>query len=145
MYIPHPRSQLVFPGTTMPALSSPSHSFTLRGPLDTLLRLMVPEHYRRSVYSLTSGLALGVTMYLWQPMPQPVWSISNTTAATIVSGECKFLNGQTFLEMLFLSTLVKKCDVLIITDFFQLFRCLDLSHFLLLSVIWTLLAWTLWV
>ncbi|XP_064385219.1 methanethiol S-methyltransferase-like [Halichondria panicea] len=61
------------------------HTFTLRGPLDTLLRLMVPEHYRRPVYSLSAGLALGLTMYLWQPMPQPVWTISNTTAANILS------------------------------------------------------------
>ncbi|XP_064385221.1 methanethiol S-methyltransferase 2-like [Halichondria panicea] len=60
------------------------HTFTLRGPLNTL-RLMVPEHYRRPVYSLSAGLALGLTMYLWQPMPQPVWTISNTTVANIVS------------------------------------------------------------
>jgi len=45
---------------------------------------LIPAHLERSTYVLTSGIALGVVLWFWQPLPGSVWSVTDPAARMIV-------------------------------------------------------------
>lgn len=47
---------------------------------------IVPEHLERSVYVLLSSLLLFLLYWLWQPMPETVWSVEGGAGEAILWG-----------------------------------------------------------
>jgi methanethiol S-methyltransferase len=49
---------------------------------------LVPGPAERASYVLASSLALGLLLWLWRPIPQPVWQAGGTAAVALRTGYC---------------------------------------------------------
>jgi methanethiol S-methyltransferase len=59
------------------------HSVLARGPVKRWLSRVVPERAERSTYVLTTGLALGLLFWQWQPLPATVWQVHGPSAGLL--------------------------------------------------------------
>jgi protein-S-isoprenylcysteine O-methyltransferase Ste14 len=57
------------------------HSVMARARFKRWLTRVVPTHLERATYVMTSSLALGVLMWLWQPMNREVWHVESAALA----------------------------------------------------------------
>ncbi|MCU0305064.1 MAG: isoprenylcysteine carboxylmethyltransferase family protein [Thermoanaerobaculales bacterium] len=68
------------------ALFVVQHSVMARPAFKRWWTRIIPPAAERSTYVLLSGLALGLLMWLWQPMGGVVWSVESTAGAAVLYG-----------------------------------------------------------
>ncbi|MEQ8280722.1 MAG: isoprenylcysteine carboxylmethyltransferase family protein [Deltaproteobacteria bacterium] len=49
---------------------------------------IIPEAAERSTFVLATALVLGPALYLWQPMPEVIWDVSNPIARVALTAAC---------------------------------------------------------
>ena len=60
------------------------HSLTARAPWKRLLGRWVPAGLERSTYVLIAAGSLTALVWLWRPLPQPLWRVETAWLATLV-------------------------------------------------------------
>lgn len=66
------------------ALFGVQHSVMARRGFKTRWAAIVPPVVERSTYVLLTSVVLILMYWLWQPLPQPVWSVGDETAAYVL-------------------------------------------------------------
>ena len=67
-------------------LFSLQHSVMARKGFKERWTRIVPWHLERSTYVLAASLVLALLMWGWRPIPETVWSVEGTAAATVLDG-----------------------------------------------------------
>lgn len=62
------------------------HSVMARPAFKAVWTRIVPAAVERSTYVLLASLALVLIFWQWRPLPQPVWTVSNSLLAQILMG-----------------------------------------------------------
>jgi protein-S-isoprenylcysteine O-methyltransferase Ste14 len=60
------------------------HSVMARPAFKRWWKAIVPDSVERSTYVIFSSLALVLLFWQWQPMPQPIWSVTDPTGVVIL-------------------------------------------------------------
>ena len=60
------------------------HSVMARANFKSWLTRHIPQAAERATYMLMSGLATGIAIYFWQPLPGTVWSVDNLSAKVLM-------------------------------------------------------------
>ncbi|MDX1567163.1 MAG: isoprenylcysteine carboxylmethyltransferase family protein [Longimicrobiales bacterium] len=68
------------------AVFAVQHSVMARGWFKRAWTRVVPPHLERSTYVLAATVILAGVMWGWQPIPDTVWSVESSLAATILHG-----------------------------------------------------------
>ena len=75
--IPGPLPLALIVNVALLGLFAVQHSVMARPAFKRWWTAMVPESVERSTYVIFSSLALILLFWQWQPMPQPVWSVTS--------------------------------------------------------------------
>lgn len=81
-----PLLQSVIVDTLLIALFAIQHSAMARPAFKRWWTTIVPSSVERSTYVLFASFALLILYWQWQPIPAPVWTVTNPTAAAVVEG-----------------------------------------------------------
>lgn len=62
------------------------HSFMADPAYKRRLNRIVAAHLERSVYMVMTGIQLSLVLWLWQPLPQTIWSVDHEVARIVIYG-----------------------------------------------------------
>lgn len=82
---PSPLSEALLVNTLLLGLFAIQHSVMARQGFKRWWTRFVPPSVERSTYVLFSSLALLVIFWQWRPIPELVWTVENTSAATALN------------------------------------------------------------
>lgn len=74
--------------TLLLGLFAIQHSVMARPAFKRWWTRIIPPATERSTYVLLTSLILLLLFWKWEPLPQPVWNITNPTASSVVWGLC---------------------------------------------------------
>lgn len=81
-----PLTEALLINTLLLGLFAVQHSVMARKGFKQWWTKFVPESIERSTYVLFTSLALLLLYWQWRPLPEPLWSIGNPTAAAVMQG-----------------------------------------------------------
>ena len=81
-----PLLQSVIVDTMLIGLFAIQHSVMARQGFKRWWTRIVPPSVERSTYVLFASFALLILYWQWQPIPAPVWTVHNPTAASVLEG-----------------------------------------------------------
>ena len=81
---PGPLSLALIVNTALLGLFAVQHSAMARPTFKRWWKAIVPDSIERSTYVIFSSLALVLLFWQWQPMPQPIWSVTDPTGVVIL-------------------------------------------------------------
>src|SRR4030081_2175897 len=81
-----PLLQSVIVDTMLIGLFAVQHSVMARPGFKRWWTRIVPPSVERSTYVLFASFALLILYWQWQPIPAPVWTVPNPTAASVLDG-----------------------------------------------------------
>ena len=81
-----PLLQSVIVDTILIALFAIQHSVMARAGFKRWWTRIVPPSVERSTYVLSTSFVLLILYWQWQPIPAPVWTVHNPTAASVLDG-----------------------------------------------------------
>jgi len=81
---PGPLPLALIVNTALLGLFAVQHSVMARPAFKRWWKAIVPDSVERSTYVIFSSLALVLLFWQWQPMPQPIWSVTDPTGVVIL-------------------------------------------------------------
>jgi len=81
---PGPLPLALIVNTALLGLFAVQHSLMARPAFKRWWKAIVPDSVERSTYVIFSSLALVLLFWQWQPMPQPIWSVTDPTGVVIL-------------------------------------------------------------
>ena len=81
---PGPLPLALIVNTALLGLFAVQHSAMARPAFKRWWKAIVPDSVERSTYVIFSSLALVLLFWQWQPMPQPIWSVTDPTGVVIL-------------------------------------------------------------
>ena len=82
--MPGPLPLALIVNTALLGLFAVQHSVMARPAFKRWWKAIVPDSVERSTYVIFSSLALVLLFWQWQPMPQPIWSVTDPTGVVIL-------------------------------------------------------------
>jgi len=81
---PGPLPLALIVNTALLGLFAVQHSVMARPAFKRWWKAIVPDSVERSTYVIFSSLALVLLFWQWQPMPQPIWSVTDPTGVVFL-------------------------------------------------------------
>lgn len=81
-----PVAEALIVNVLLMTLFAVQHSVMARPAFKVVWTRIVPKSVERSTYVLLASLVLVLLFWQWRPMPEPIWQVTNPTAAAAIVG-----------------------------------------------------------